>query len=278
MSQLRARLTYSNVVATIALFVALGGSSYAAVTLTGRNIKDSTLTGKDVKDKSLTGADVKDSSLTGRDVRNGSIAAADLDPSLPNSLRGAQGAQGPQGLQGPKGDQGQSVPVDGFTKTESDARYLGKGTVQVFRVGADWRSGDGGTTSANSITAGKSSLSRGTDGTIQGRLPLSVPVALDGKRVRPTAARVCFLQPANATIVSVGVGFASGDSAADDAESQTVSVTDDSGCLNIDIKAILGTRNLAPDLGIDLVVLSNVSGGSKFLQLGAADVTLTPDP
>jgi hypothetical protein len=278
MSQLRARLTYSNVVATIALFVALGGSSYAAVTLTGRNIKDSTLTGKDVKDKSLTGADVKDSSLTGRDVRNGSIAAADLDPSLPNSLRGAQGAQGPQGLQGPKGDQGQSVPVDGFTKTESDARYLGKGTVQVFRVGADWRSGDGGTTSANSITAGKSNLSRGTDGTIQGRLPLSVPVALDGKRVRPTAARVCFLQPANATIVSVGVGFASGDSAADDAESQAVSVTDDSGCLNIDIKAILGTRNLAPDLGIDLVVLSNVSGGSKFLQLGAADVTLTPDP
>jgi hypothetical protein len=278
MSQLRARLTYSNVVATIALFVALGGASYAAVTLTGRNIKDSTLTGKDVKDKSLTGADVKDSSLTGRDVRNGSIAAADLDPSLPNSLRGAQGAQGPQGLQGPKGDQGQSVPVDGFTKTESDARYLGKGTVQVFRVGADWRSGDGGTTSANSITAGKSSLSRSTDGTIQGRLPLSVPVALDGKRVRPTAARVCFLQPANATIVSVGVGFASADSAADDAESQAVSVTDDSGCLNIDIKAILGTRNLAPDLGIDLVVLSNVSGGSKFLQLGAADVTLTPDP
>src|SRR4051812_42276924 len=265
MSQLRARLTYSNVVATIALFVALGGSSYAAVTLTGRNIKDSTITGKDVKD----------SSLTGRDVRNGSIAAVDLDPSLPNSLRGAQG---PQGLQGPKGDQGQSVPVDGFTKTESDARYLGKGTVQVFRVGADWRSGDGGITSANSITAGKSSLSRGTDGTIQGRLPLSVPVALAGKRVRPTAARVCFLQPANATIVSVGVGFASGDSAADDAESQAVSVTDDSGCLNIDIKAILGTRNLAPDLGIDLLVLSNVSGGSKFLQLGAADVTLTPDP
>jgi len=275
MSQLRARLTYSNVVATIALFVALGGSSYAALTLTGRNIKDSTLTGKDVKDKSLTGADVKDSSLTGRDVRNGSIAAADLDPSLPNSLRGAQG---PQGLQGPKGDQGQSVPVDGFTKSESDARYLGKGTVQVFRVAADWRSGDGGTTVANSITAGESNLTRTTDGTIQGRLPLSVPVALDGKRVRPTAARVCFLQPANATIVSVGVGFASGDRAADDAESQAVSGTDDSGCLNIDIKAILGTRNLAPDLGIDLVVLSNVSGGSRFLQLGAADVTLTPDP
>jgi hypothetical protein len=274
MSFLRGRLTYSNVVATLALFVALGGSSYAAVTLTGRNIKDSSLTGRDVKDKSLTGADAKDSSLTGRDVKNGSIAAADLDPSIPGSLRGPQG---PQGIQGIQGIQGPAGPVDGFNKAESDARYLGKGTVQVFRVAADWKSGDGGTTTANSITAGKSNLTRATDGTIQGRLPLSVPVALDGKRVRPTAARVCFLQPANATIVSVGVGFGAGDSASDDAENDTVSVTDDSGCLTIDIKAILGTRDLSPDLGLDLVVLSNVSG-TRFLQLGAADVTLTPDP
>src|SRR3954469_7950210 len=138
MSHLRGRLTYSNVVATLALFVALGGSSYAAVTLTGRNIKDSSLTGRDVKDKSLTG----------RDVRNGSIEKEDLDPSLPASLRGAQGLQGPQG---PQGIQGPAGPVDGFNKTESDARYLAKGTVQVFRVAADWRSGDGGTTKADSI-------------------------------------------------------------------------------------------------------------------------------
>ena len=33
MRRLRDRLTYANVVATIALFVALGGSSYAALTL-----------------------------------------------------------------------------------------------------------------------------------------------------------------------------------------------------------------------------------------------------
>lgn len=245
-------------VALIALFVALGGTGYAALKLPKNSVGT-----KQLKKNAVNSSKVKNRSLVADDFKAGQLPA---------------GPAGPAGAQGPKGDQGQSVPVDGFTKTESDARYLGKGTVQVFRVAADWRSGDGGTTSANSITAGKSSLSRGTDGTIQGRLPLSVPVALDGKRVRPTAARVCFLQPANATIVSVGVGFGSGDSAADDAESQAVSVTDDSGCLNIDIKAILGTRNLAPDLGIDLVVLSNVSGGSKFLQLGAADVTLTPDP
>src|SRR3954469_13789797 len=121
MSLLRGRLTYSNVVATLALFVALGGSSYAAVTLTGRNIKDSSLTGRDVKDKSLTG----------RDVRNGSIGKDDLDASLPASLRGAQGLQGPQG---PQGIQGPAGPVDGFNKTESDARFFGEGGGEGFCV------------------------------------------------------------------------------------------------------------------------------------------------
>ena len=59
LSKLRTRLTYANVVATLALFVALGGSSYAAITITGKNVKDSSLTGKDIKNNSVTGADVK---------------------------------------------------------------------------------------------------------------------------------------------------------------------------------------------------------------------------
>jgi hypothetical protein len=37
------------VVAYLALFAALGGSAYAAVTVTGKDIKNGTVTGKDVK-------------------------------------------------------------------------------------------------------------------------------------------------------------------------------------------------------------------------------------
>jgi len=37
------RLSYANVVATLALFVALGGSSYAAIRITGKNVVDGTL-------------------------------------------------------------------------------------------------------------------------------------------------------------------------------------------------------------------------------------------
>ncbi len=42
-------------VALLALFAALAGTSYAAVTITGKNVKNSSLTGSDVKNGSLTG-------------------------------------------------------------------------------------------------------------------------------------------------------------------------------------------------------------------------------
>jgi hypothetical protein len=44
---------HTTAVAYLALFAALGGSAYAAVTVTGKNIKDGTITGKDVKNRSL---------------------------------------------------------------------------------------------------------------------------------------------------------------------------------------------------------------------------------
>ena len=49
LSKLHARLTYANMMATVAVFIALGGSSYAAFTVTGKNVKNSSLTGKDVR-------------------------------------------------------------------------------------------------------------------------------------------------------------------------------------------------------------------------------------
>jgi hypothetical protein len=54
----RIRPTYANVMSTIAVVLALGGSAWAATTVTGANVKNGTLTGADVKDGSLTGADI----------------------------------------------------------------------------------------------------------------------------------------------------------------------------------------------------------------------------
>jgi hypothetical protein len=60
--------------ATIAVFIALGGTSYAAIKVTGKNVKDATLTGKDVANSSLTSADVKNGSLLAKDFKSGQLS------------------------------------------------------------------------------------------------------------------------------------------------------------------------------------------------------------
>jgi hypothetical protein len=51
------------VVALLALFVALGGSGYAAVQLNGKNIKNRTVAGKKLKNNTLTGRQIRESRL-----------------------------------------------------------------------------------------------------------------------------------------------------------------------------------------------------------------------
>lgn len=101
---------HATVVAYLALFVALGGSSYAAIQITGKNVPKDALTGKDIK--KLTGKDVTNNSLTGLDVRglgsgdvtNGRLLAEDFAPGqLP---AGAQGEKGDKGDKGNDGTQG----------------------------------------------------------------------------------------------------------------------------------------------------------------------------
>jgi hypothetical protein len=80
LSKLRSRLTYANAVASIALFIALGGTSYAIATgsIGTREIKNNSVTGRDVRNSSLTGADVRNSRLTGADIRNDGLTGADV--------------------------------------------------------------------------------------------------------------------------------------------------------------------------------------------------------
>lgn len=116
----RFRPSHPVLVAYLALFVALGGSSYAAIRITGANVKNSSLTGLDVKNNSLTGTDIKN--LRTADVTNGSLLAADFkagqlpkgakgDPGAPGAGGGATGATGPTGPSGATGAQGVVGPA-----------------------------------------------------------------------------------------------------------------------------------------------------------------------
>jgi hypothetical protein len=79
---------YATVASTAALVVALGGTSYAAVMITGHDIKNGTVTTQDVK--------------------NHDLRLKDLATGARAHLKGAPGSQGPAGPQGSQGPVGPS--------------------------------------------------------------------------------------------------------------------------------------------------------------------------
>lgn len=101
-------LSYANVMATLALFIALGGGAYAAVKL---------------PKNSVTTVQVKNGSLLARDFKKGQLKAGPAGAQGPKGDQGPRGLGGPagpfgppgeQGLPGPKGDQGLPGSALGF--------------------------------------------------------------------------------------------------------------------------------------------------------------------
>lgn len=90
LGKFRRRLTYANVVATLALFLALGGGT-TAVALQGKNTVDSgdiinqQVKSSDLQNEGVRSVDVDDSGLTGTDVGDFSLSGDDI---APESLRG----------------------------------------------------------------------------------------------------------------------------------------------------------------------------------------------
>ncbi|WP_210649036.1 hypothetical protein [Nocardioides sp. SYSU D00065] len=85
---------YANVASTLALVVALGGTSYAAVA-----IPKSSVGSKQIIDSSVKSKDIKNGTLKGTDFKTGELPA---------------GSQGPAGPAGPAGPQGPVGPSNGY--------------------------------------------------------------------------------------------------------------------------------------------------------------------
>ena len=108
---MRPRLRYDNVVATLALFVALGGTGYAAVALTPNSVRSTHIAAGQVKRPDLSrnavdSARVRDFSLLAKDFKTGELAHGTTGPAGPEGERGPQGERGSQGERGGKGEPG----------------------------------------------------------------------------------------------------------------------------------------------------------------------------
>ncbi|MEA2273059.1 MAG: hypothetical protein QOI98_1767 [Solirubrobacteraceae bacterium] len=79
LTRLRARLTYANVVATLALFIAVGGTAYAAATITGEDVVDKSLTGADIAADTLGTMKLKNDAITTPKLANRAVTASKLN-------------------------------------------------------------------------------------------------------------------------------------------------------------------------------------------------------
>ena len=110
-STARRHLTFANVMSVIAVFIALGGASYAAVNLPKNSVGTKQLKGKSVGTKQLKG-----NAVNSNKVKNFSLQA--------NDFKKGQIPSGPTGVTGPQGDKGNPGA------TNVTARY-GPGSAQV---------------------------------------------------------------------------------------------------------------------------------------------------
>jgi hypothetical protein len=74
MRRIRSKITYANVVATLALFIALGGVSYAAVKIPTNSVGE-----KQLKKNAVTAKKIKKSTITADKIKNGTLTGADIN-------------------------------------------------------------------------------------------------------------------------------------------------------------------------------------------------------
>lgn len=116
---MRRHLSPSLVISTLALGVALGGTSYAVVKLPRNSVGSTQLT-RDA----VTASKIRANAVTGAKVRNGSLRSADFaagqvpaGPRGPQGPAGLQGPAGPQGAAGDRGPQGDRGPSEAYKVT-----------------------------------------------------------------------------------------------------------------------------------------------------------------
>ncbi|MEI6625034.1 MAG: hypothetical protein WCO40_01690 [Thermoleophilia bacterium] len=152
------RPSAATVIATFALFVALGGTGYAAVALAPNSVGSA-----QIKEAAVQSSDIKDGTIGSADIAAGAIRASDLSkvavkaldgkdgkdgaqgPAGPAGARGATGATGPAGVDGSGGSaattlrDGNGNVVSGVASVSGYNSYTGAwGSADVIRDGYMW--------------------------------------------------------------------------------------------------------------------------------------------
>ena len=145
MKTVRSRLTYANITATLALFLALGGGAYAAAKLPANSVGT-----EQIRDGAVISSKVLDGSLLNRDFKAGQLPA---------------GPQGPPGPAGPVGPQGAPGGVSGLE------------VVYAASIGGAFNSKDSEAQcpTGKKVTGGGALIAGATNATVTTSVPGQVP-------------------------------------------------------------------------------------------------------
>lgn len=126
--KLRSRVTYANVVASVALFIALGGTSYGLATgsIGSSELRNNGVRSKDLRNNDVRGKDIRTGTIGSPDVTDGALLAEDFKAGqLP------AGERGPQGERGTPGEPGQDA-----TNLFAYIRDAGNGDAATVQYGS----------------------------------------------------------------------------------------------------------------------------------------------
>jgi Collagen triple helix repeat (20 copies) len=135
MRAIRQRLTYANVIATLALFLVLGGGAYAATTLSPNSVGTAQL-----KSGAVTAGKI--AQKTRRQLQGKRGVTGPQGPQGKTGARGATGAKGSTGATGARGAtgatgaSGQGPAVEVFTKPAVPQPFVATGQVVAVPLAA----------------------------------------------------------------------------------------------------------------------------------------------
>lgn len=139
------RLTYANVVSTLALFLALGGVAYATNSLPGQSVGP-----RQLKEGAVRTGKIANRAVTRVKIRRGAIRYAHLNRQL---VRRLSGQRGPEGPQGPRGAIGPAGAAGAAGRDGADGRDGATGPIgPQGAAGSNGTTGPTGASGATGVT------------------------------------------------------------------------------------------------------------------------------
>jgi hypothetical protein len=112
LNRIRSRLTFANVTSVLALFIALGGVTYAAVKLPKNSVGSA-----QIKNNAVGVSEIKSGAVGTSEVKNASLLAEDF--------AAGQLPKGPPGPEGPRGERGEGGATNVTIRTATNLNGSG---------------------------------------------------------------------------------------------------------------------------------------------------------